>query len=152
MRKNKRRRNTGMMLKKMDKDNNGGIKDNKKVYFRSGHIWSLPSNEQVSIIYDSVYVSPLETKMMEEEVFCLKEGLYSCSTCCCLVKQSHLLTPLVCSQGKIRVHIWASCSLKTLCVLGTSLAVQWLTLELTLQGVWVWFLVREPRFHMQDST
>lgn len=38
MRKNKRRRNTGMMLKKMDKDNNGGIEDNKKVYFRSGHI------------------------------------------------------------------------------------------------------------------
>lgn len=117
-----------MMHAKMDTDNNGGIEDNKKVYFRSGHIWSLPLNEQISIIYDSVSVSPLETKMMEEEVFCLKEGLPSCSTCCCLVKQSHLLTPLVCSQGKIKVYIWASCSLKTLYTLGTPLAIQWLTL------------------------
>ena len=34
MRKNKRRRNTCMMPKKMDKDNNGGIEDNKRGIFQ----------------------------------------------------------------------------------------------------------------------
>ena len=34
---------------------------------------------------------------------------------------------------------------------GTSLVVQWLRIFLPKQGMWVLYLVREPRFHMPWS-
>ena len=53
------------------------------------------------------------------------------------------------------VSVWTAVSERTWSIsylqriiLGTSLAVQWLIIQLDMQGTWVWSLVRELRSHM----